>query len=45
MKFGWRTAAKIAWRESRPSALKFMFVILAVAAGVAALTRVRVFSC
>jgi putative ABC transport system permease protein len=44
MKFGWRTAAKIAWRESRPSALKFMFVILAVAAGVGALTGVRGFS-
>ena len=44
MRFGWRTAAKIAWRESRPSALKFLFVILAVAAGVGALTGVRGFS-
>ena len=44
MKFSWRTAAKIAWRESRPSALKFTFVILAVAAGVGALTGVRGFS-
>lgn len=44
MNFGWRTAAKIAWRESRPSALKFLFVIIAVAAGVGALTGVRGFS-
>ncbi len=44
MRFGWRTAAKIAWREARPSALKFTFVILAVAAGVGALTGVRGFS-
>ncbi|MBI1356289.1 MAG: FtsX-like permease family protein [Acidobacteria bacterium] len=41
---GWRTAAKIAWRESRSSAGKFLFVILAVAAGVGALSGVRGFS-
>src|SRR3954447_24324450 len=44
MNFGWSKAAKIAWRESRPSALKFLFVIIAVAAGVGALTGVRGFS-
>ena len=41
---GWRTAAKIAWRESRASAGKFLFVVLAVAAGVGALSGVRGFS-
>jgi hypothetical protein len=30
----WRTAAKIAWRETRASSGRFIFVILAVAAGV-----------
>src|SRR2546423_5580277 len=40
----WRTCAKIAWREARASATKFIFVILAVAAGVGALTGVRGFS-
>lgn len=42
--FGWRSAAKIAWREARSSPTKFLFVILAVSAGVAALTGVRGFS-
>lgn len=41
---GWRTAARIAWRESRSSAGKFFFVIVAVAAGVGALSGVRGFS-
>jgi putative ABC transport system permease protein len=44
MSFGWRTAFKIAWRESRASSIKFFFVILAVAAGVGSLTGVRGFS-
>ena len=44
MKFGWRTAGKIAWRESRASSIKFLFVILAVAVGVGSLTGVRGFS-
>ena len=34
----------IAWRESRASSVKFLFVILAVAAGVGSLTGVRGFS-
>ncbi|MBI3282147.1 MAG: FtsX-like permease family protein [Acidobacteria bacterium] len=38
------TAFKIAWREARASSLKFMFVVLAVAVGVGALTGVRGFS-
>ncbi|HYK38338.1 ABC transporter permease [Alloacidobacterium sp.] len=40
----WSTAAKIAWRELRASRAKFVFVILSVAIGVAALTGVRGFS-
>src|ERR1700719_3056816 len=44
MRFGWRTASKIAWRESRASSVKFLFVVLAVAAGVGSLTGVRGFS-
>lgn len=40
----YRTAAKIAWRETRASAGRFVFVILAVAAGVGCLTGVRGFS-
>jgi putative ABC transport system permease protein len=44
MRFGWRAAVKIAWRESRASSVKFLFVILAVAAGVGSLTGVRGFS-
>src|SRR5258705_5292241 len=39
-----RTAATIAWREARASSAKFIFVILAVAAGVGALSGVRGFS-
>jgi putative ABC transport system permease protein len=39
-----QTFSKIAWRESRASAAKFAFVILAVALGVASLTGVRGFS-
>jgi putative ABC transport system permease protein len=39
-----RTFSKIAWRESRASAAKFAFVVLAVALGVASLTGVRGFS-
>ena len=44
MRFGWRTAGKIAWRESRASSIKFLFVIVAVAVGVGSLTGVRGFS-
>ncbi|HTC31868.1 MAG TPA: hypothetical protein VK724_00775, partial [Bryobacteraceae bacterium] len=44
MKFSWATACKIAWRESRSSSFKFLFVILAVAVGVGSLTGVRGFS-
>ena len=40
----YRTAARIAWRETRASSGRFLFVILAVAAGVGALTGVRGFS-
>lgn len=40
----WRTALKIAWRESRAAPAKFLFVMLAVAVGVGALTGVRSFS-
>jgi putative ABC transport system permease protein len=42
--FSWKTACKIAWRESRSSSFKFLFVILAVAVGVGSLTGVRGFS-
>src|SRR5437588_4555562 len=44
MTFPLRTAWKIAWRESRTSSIKFLFVILAVAIGVGSLTGVRGFS-
>ena len=44
MRFSWITALKIAWRESRASSFKFIFVILAVAVGVGSLTGVRGFS-
>lgn len=44
MRFSWRTATKIAWRESRSSSVKFLFVIFAVAVGVGSLTGVRGFS-
>jgi putative ABC transport system permease protein len=40
----WVSAAKIAWRELQASKAKFLFVILSVAIGVAALTGVRGFS-
>src|ERR1700675_712762 len=39
-----RTAGRIAWRETRSSLTKFLFVVLAVAAGVGALSGVRGFS-
>ncbi len=44
MNLSWRTASRIAWRETRASTAKFLFVVLAVAAGVGALTGVRGFS-
>src|SRR5580692_13078374 len=44
MKLSFRTAARIAWRETRSSAVKFTFVVLGVAAGVGALSGVRGFS-
>lgn len=44
MKLSLRTAARIAWRETRSSLTKFLFVVLAVAAGVGALAGVRGFS-
>ncbi len=44
MRFGWHTAFKIAWRESRASSVKFFFVVIAVAVGVGSLTGVRGFS-
>ena len=40
----WSTAIRIAWRETRASRAKFLFVILAVAIGVGSLTGVRGFS-
>src|ERR1043165_2633880 len=40
----WNTAIRIAWRETRASRAKFLFVILAVAVGVGSLTGVRGFS-
>jgi putative ABC transport system permease protein len=43
-KFGNRAALRIAWRESRASAGKFLFVIFAVAMGVGSLTGVKGFS-
>lgn len=39
----WRTAFKIAWREAHASSTKFLFVVVAVAIGVGALTGVRGF--
>ncbi len=42
--FGWIQAWRIARREARSSSAKFLFVVLAVAAGVGALTGVRGFS-
>src|SRR5271169_5983195 len=44
MKLSLRTAGRIAWRETRSSLTKFLFVVLAVAAGVGALSGVRGFS-
>ncbi len=44
MNLSFRTAARIAWRETRSSLTKFLFVVLAVAAGVGALCGVRGFS-
>jgi len=43
-RFGNRAALRIAWRESRASAGKFLFVIVAVAMGVGSLTGVKGFS-
>ena len=40
----WQSAAKIAWRELQASRTKFLFVILSVSIGVAALVGVRGFS-
>ncbi len=40
----WSVAARIAWRELRAGKAKFLFVLLSVAIGVAALTGVRGFS-
>ena len=44
MMLSYRTAGRIAWRETRSSLAKFLFVVLAVAAGVGALSGVRGFS-
>jgi putative ABC transport system permease protein len=44
MNLSLKTAARIAWRETRSSMTKFLFVVLAVAAGVGALAGVRGFS-
>jgi putative ABC transport system permease protein len=44
VKLSFRTAGRIAWRETRSSLTKFLFVVLAVAAGVGALSGVRGFS-
>jgi len=41
--FGLRTASKIAWRELHAAPAKFVFVVLAVAVGVAALSGVKGF--
>ncbi len=40
----WKTASRIAWRETHSSTVKFGFVVLAVAVGVGALSGVRGFS-
>ncbi len=42
-RFGLRTASKIGWRELHASPGKFIFVVLAVAVGVAALSGVKGF--
>lgn len=44
MRLSLRTASRIAWRETRSSMAKFLFVVLAVAAGVGSLAGVRGFS-
>jgi putative ABC transport system permease protein len=44
MKLSFRTAARIAWRETRSSMVKFVFVVFGVATGVGALSGVRGFS-
>lgn len=44
MGFSWSTALKIAAREARSSAFKFLFVVFAVAVGIGSLTGVRGFS-
>jgi putative ABC transport system permease protein len=44
MNLSFKTAGRIAWRETRSSLTKFLFVVLAVAAGVGALSGVRGFS-
>jgi putative ABC transport system permease protein len=41
--FGWRAALRLAWREARSASPRFVFVVLAIAAGVGALTGVRSF--
>ena len=40
---GWGTALRIAWREFQAAPAKFLFVVVSVAIGVAALTGVRGF--
>lgn len=44
LRLSWKTAGRIAVRETRASLAKFLFVVLAVGAGVGALTGVRGFS-
>lgn len=44
MRLSIRTASRIAWRETRSSLTKFLFVVVAVAIGVGALAGVRGFS-
>jgi putative ABC transport system permease protein len=44
MRLSVRTASRIAWRETRSSLTKFLFVVVAVAIGVGALAGVRGFS-
>ena len=41
---GWNAALRIAWREFQAAPAKFVFVIVSVAIGVAALTGVRGFT-
>src|ERR1700730_14973184 len=44
MRLSLRRAGRIAWRETRSSLTKFLFVVFAVAIGVGALAGVRGFS-